>query len=147
MKRISHSWILNYLAAWGGLMCILGVFILWLIKYDQLKYHHPWSVRVFWFLIHLLLVLIHEAMGTRKCSLVWESSWRWTSSWTEDTRTSPCSFPRGERSSPGQMSQLQVKGRKYLFQLTSLLSVFVDWVIPLSYSGSLTHHYYHYYYY
>lgn len=48
-------------------------------------------------------------MGTRKFSLVWESSWLWTSSWSEATLISPCLFPCGGRSSPGQTFPSQVR--------------------------------------
>lgn len=51
----------------------------------------------------------HLAMATRKFSLVWESSWLWTSSWTEATLKSLCLFPHGGRSSPGQMFPSQVQ--------------------------------------
>lgn len=67
-------------------------------------------MNVSWFLIHFpWFQLINSAMGTRKFSLVWESSWRWTSSWTEATLVSLCLFPRGGRSSPGQMFPSQVQ--------------------------------------
>lgn len=51
----------------------------------------------------------HLAMATRKFSLVWESSWLWTSSWTEATLKSLCLFPHGGRSSPGRMFPSQVQ--------------------------------------
>lgn len=60
-----------------------------------------WNDFLFWFL----------AMGTRKFSLVWESSWRWISSWSEVTLTSPCSCLPGEKSSRGLTFQSQV-GKK-----------------------------------
>lgn len=75
------------------------------------RHFNCWSVNVVSQPVSLFSIhsFPHSAMGTRKFSLVWESSWLWTSSWSEATLISLCLFPCGGRSSPGQMFPSQVR--------------------------------------